>query len=269
MSLAAQALATLMCASLIREAAKVYRWPWLALCLGLFLMTLRRANQCLDIYHGSSVNLIDAYLSLPISILLFGGVIGLNRLLSARKLHIDLLTKLAAHDPLTGALSRTEIFYRINEEIKRAERYDHTFAVLEFDIDHFKAINDQYGHHVGDEILAGLVGLCKATLRSADLIGRIGGEEFVVLLPETNFAKAQEIADRLRLKIANTEQQTSAPVPIKVTVSIGVALVEPSKNRETSASALLQELINEADHAMYQAKQYGRNRIAVCQHTCV
>ena len=130
------------------------------------------------------------------------------------------------------------------------------------DIDHFKNVNDQYGHHVGDEVLANLVRHSQEAIRSIDTVGRIGGEEFLILLPETEAKGAAQIAERLREYIANTVNITSAAKPINITISIGAAIFKPDENLEMERGIALNELMNKADLAMYQAKNEGRNRVA-------
>jgi diguanylate cyclase (GGDEF)-like protein len=130
------------------------------------------------------------------------------------------------------------------------------------DIDHFKNVNDQLGHHVGDEVLINLVRHSQEALRSIDTVGRIGGEEFLILLPETEAEGAAQIAERLRQHIANAINDTSAPIPVKITISVGVTIFNPNKNPGMARGIALNELINKADLAMYQAKNEGRNRVA-------
>ena len=160
-------------------------------------------------------------------------------------------------------MSRTEILYRVYTEIDRSRRNKHSFALLEMDIDHFKNVNDQFGHHIGDEVLAGLVRHSKETLRSIDTIGRIGGEEFLILLPETNAVGAVQITERLREHIANIIIETGSPRPITITVSVGITIFNPNENTGMARGIVLNELMKKADLAMYQAKNTGRNRIAI------
>jgi diguanylate cyclase (GGDEF)-like protein len=127
---------------------------------------------------------------------------------------------------------------------------------LFFDIDHFKRINDEHGHMIGDEILRGIAQVCMKHLRTDDILGRFGGEEIVILLPETKLEDARIIAERLRQLIAHTPIDTEVG-PIPTTISIGVALVE------RSTSATIKQLLSRADRAMYLAKQKGRNRVII------
>ena len=221
----------------------------------------RRIGPIFHIFESGHYNLLDALLSLPISGFLLLGVLGLRKLLLKADNNQLILETLAQHDPLTHSLSRTEILYRVSEEINRSRRNKHSFALLEMDIDHFKNVNDQYGHHVGDEVLLNLVRHSQEAVRSIDTVGRIGGEEFLILLPETEAEGAAQIAERLREHIANTANDTSAPTPIRITISIGVAVFNPNENPGMARGIALNELMNKADLAMYQAKNEGRNRV--------
>jgi diguanylate cyclase (GGDEF)-like protein len=223
----------------------------------------RRIGPIFHIFESGRFNLLDAVLSLPISGFLLLGVLGLRKILIKVDDNQLVLETLAQFDPLTNSLSRTEILYRVSEEIDRSRRNKHSFALLEIDIDHFKNVNDQFGHHVGDEVLADLVKHSKDTLRSIDTIGRIGGEEFLILLPETSVEGATQFAERLRENIANMVNETSSPTPIKITISVGVTIFDPNMNPLVERGIVLNELMNEADLAMYQAKNQGRNRVAL------
>jgi len=263
LALIAQAWATIACAILVRHTSRVYRWAWLFLCLGLGLMAVRRFISLARINEAGIFEWWDAILSITISILLLIGVVGLKRLLTSKDITIDLLKTLSAHDPLTGCLNRVEISHRLSNEIERARRSQHPIAIFEFDIDHFKFVNDQYGHQVGDEVLIALVKKTKEVLRTNDLLGRIGGEEFLVVLPESNEDQAKEIAMRLCHYIAHTHFVTSAPNPIQITISIGVAHLQPIDRLTIDQRRCAEQIIQLADVAMYAAKHNGRNQVAV------
>jgi len=157
---------------------------------------------------------------------------------------------LASHDSLTDALTRRNLTEACHQELERCKRHGRMMSLLLIDIDHFKAINDQYGHQAGDQALVLFVQTVTTLLRSADAIGRLGGEEFVVVLPETTLDVAQVVAERIRRKVADL------PVPESFTVSIGVTT---NQGGDDTVEALLAR----ADRAMYQAKQDGRNRVAL------
>ena len=262
LSLLCQVFASLISLSLFRHSATIYRWGWLFLAIGLSLMIGRRISPIFHVFESGRFDLLDAILSLPISGFLLLGVLGLRKLIIRSENNQLMLETLAQHDPLTNSLSRTEILYRISEEIDRSRRNKHTFALLEMDIDHFKNVNDQFGHHVGDTVLANLVRHSQEAIRTIDIVGRIGGEEFLILLPETGADGAAQIAERLREHIANTTNETSALTPIRITISIGIAIFNPDDNPRMSRSIALNELISKADLAMYLAKNEGRNRVS-------
>ena len=223
----------------------------------------RQINPLINLYDSGQYDLVDAFLSLPISGFLLLGVLGLKGLLLRAENNESTLALLTQLDPLTNSFSRSEVLYRISEEIDRSRRNQHVFALMEMDIDHFKKVNDQFGHQVGDEILVSLVRHAKDVLRSIDTVGRIGGEEFLILLPETSLEEALRLAERLRMHIAKATHHTSTPSPVQITISIGITIFNPSKKLITERGILLNELIKEADEAMYEAKNSGRNRVTV------
>ena len=162
-------------------------------------------------------------------------------------------------DPLTGIYNRRYLERRLTDEIARANRYGMPLSVLLIDIDHFKRVNDIYGHQVGDLVLEGMAQLIATTLRTTDIVARYGGEEIMVIAPSTPVKTATELAERLRKVIENA----SFEVPIEldcdisalgVTVSIGVACIGPRIKD-------MQDLIQSADKALYRAKSEGRNRV--------
>jgi diguanylate cyclase (GGDEF)-like protein len=162
---------------------------------------------------------------------------------------------LALTDPLTGLQNRRSLFELGRVEFSRADRMERDFSCMMLDLDHFKNINDTYGHPVGDQVLKEFAYRCKCSLREIDLVGRYGGEELIILLPETNRDVAMHVADRLRQSIAATPIQVNGN-EIPITVSIGVATRDEN-------TAHLETLIARADQAMYIAKHKGRNRVAI------
>jgi diguanylate cyclase (GGDEF)-like protein len=175
----------------------------------------------------------------------------MNRLESARAM----LNHLATVDPLTNAFNRRYFFDRAQVELELAKLRKSRTSILLLDIDHFKKINDTYGHTVGDQILIGMVTLCQGNLREMDTLARLGGEEFVILLPETDLVEARHIAERLRRTLEHTPIHTDAG-PLRVTISIG-ALSHPTSDDDLPVHKLVQR----ADQAMYRAKRSGRNRV--------
>jgi diguanylate cyclase (GGDEF)-like protein len=254
-----QLFAAYICCTLIFKIAGVFRWAWICLTIGLTLMLSRRIFPAIEIYTTGNYTLIDAVFALIISVFLSGGIFGIAKLIETEKNKNDALSLLSALDPLTNCLSRTEIFSKIADEIDRTLRTGNTFSILEIDIDHFKDVNDRYGHQVGDEVLISLVKSIAESLRNVDILGRIGGEEFLIALPETGEIEALQVAERIRTHIANTPQRTSLHEPLKITVSIGVTTLNIATSLGTNKHELLHELVHIADQAMYLAKNSGRN----------
>ena len=163
---------------------------------------------------------------------------------------------LAVTDALTGAYNRRYLSEYLPKEFSRSRRYRHPLATLACDIDHFKRINDTYGHGVGDEVLQAFVSRAVSVLRvNADWIARSGGEEFTIVLPETDLATASKVGDRIRHVISNTSFDTAAG-PVGITVSVGVSSIEPTNDVTASANDLLQT----ADQCLYMSKHAGRDR---------
>jgi diguanylate cyclase (GGDEF)-like protein len=162
---------------------------------------------------------------------------------------------LAITDPLTGANNRRELYELGEREFARSKRYKHILSAMMVDIDKFKKVNDTYGHTIGDQILIQLTGRVRANIRDIDILGRYGGDEFVILLPETGLESARQVAERLRVAISGTPFQTDAGL-ISVTASIGVSTFS-GKMRG------LETLIDNADVAVYSAKEAGRDQVGV------
>jgi diguanylate cyclase (GGDEF)-like protein len=165
------------------------------------------------------------------------------------------LQQIAKQDSMTGALTRRGFFAEVEREFRRAGRYDRPSTLIVIDVDHFKSINDRYGHPAGDAVLVSIANTCMATMRRSDVFGRIGGEEFGLLLPETHAEEAREAAERIRHMVESTIVQVGG-VEVRATVSMGVA-PRPATT-ETVATWFA-----EADIALYEAKQFGRNRVVV------
>ena len=157
---------------------------------------------------------------------------------------------LASHDSLTNALTRRNLTEVCQQELERCKRHGRAMSILLIDIDHFKAINDNFGHQAGDRVLVQFVSAVNILLRRADAIGRLGGEEFVVVLPETSTEVARVVAERIRAQVAHLES------PAGFTVSIGV-----TTNRVGNDS--VDALMARADRAMYQAKEQGRDQVVL------
>ena len=166
------------------------------------------------------------------------------------------LEQLAQTDPLTQLLNRRALTERISAEMERALRYDATLALLMIDLDHFKKVNDSYGHLVGDDVLRDVGQLLLETIRGSDIVARYGGEEFLMLLPETDDTGAEAFAERIRLAVQQHPFNGGAGgTALALTASIGVA-VYPAARIES-----VEDLLARADAALYRAKADGRNRV--------
>lgn len=163
------------------------------------------------------------------------------------------LQRLACVDELSGVSNRRHLMERAEAERVQAERLDTPLTMLMLDVDHFKSINDRHGHSAGDRAIRAVGRACRDGLRAGDLAGRYGGEEFVVLLPETALTAAAALAERLRERIAGIEIEGREGVPFALTVSIGLT--------EFRRGQRLEDFIAAADGALYRAKMLGRNRV--------
>ena len=186
------------------------------------------------------------------------------RLKAARRI-LDLetsLKKLALHDQLTGAYNRGYLDRQLSKEIQRSWRYSHPLSIIICDIDHFKAVNDRYGHQAGDQVLKEFVSLINRSIRNEnDWVARYGGEEFVIVLPETHPGGCEIVAERIRSLIAATAVVVQGGA-VAVTVSFGAITIEnTSKIEEMTMDAIL----GKADECLYRAKETGRNRIVAVQ----
>jgi diguanylate cyclase (GGDEF)-like protein len=166
----------------------------------------------------------------------------------------DQLAELAITDALTGLYNRRYLDQLLDREFARAKRYQRPLACLLLDIDHFKAVNDTHGHQVGDRVLVLLGEVLRKTLRNTDVPARFGGEEFMVLAPETNAEAGVIVAERLRTRIAEESAAAGGGIP-RITVSIGIATTQ---HEQASSSG---ELVRLADEGLYRAKNAGRNRV--------
>jgi len=179
----------------------------------------------------------------------------IGRLLSELEEKNRELQELAYYDPLTGLPNRRFFFEHASLIFEEVKRYEKPLSLLVMDIDHFKKINDTYGHDVGDLVLKTFAGVLRGIVRQSDICARFGGEEFVVLLPNTDLEGAKVLAERIRTAVAKNMVEHGSIV-IVFTVSIGI-----SQYRKGMQS--IDELIKEADIALYRAKEGGRNRVEV------
>jgi len=210
-------------------------------------LTASTSNE--DEEHGLEIGAVD-FIRKPISAQIVrtraSNILKLQA--ATRKLEL-----LASTDSLTGAFNRRHFMETGNNEIRRSERYDHPFTVLMLDIDHFKAVNDTHGHGVGDDALKKTVEVIQQTLRGEDTLGRLGGEEFAVLLPETNMSRAALLAERIRFAISEIIIDTPTG-PLTFTMSIGVS-------QGTEGDTKIDDVLKRADAGLYKAKEQGRNQV--------
>jgi diguanylate cyclase (GGDEF)-like protein/PAS domain S-box-containing protein len=176
---------------------------------------------------------------------------------TAQKHLEEQLRELATCDSLTGAANRRHFYELMHAERERALRGGHRLSLCLFDVDHFKSINDQHGHVAGDHALSAIAQAAKSQLRVNDALGRLGGEEFAILLPDTDQAGALVLAERVRAAVERAVVPSGEPAgergAIRVTVSLGVA--------ELRADEPMESLLKRADRALYAAKDHGRNRV--------
>ena len=186
-----------------------------------------------------------------------------QELLARVKVHAELqqykkaLKKLASLDELTGLDNRRFFLEKAEMELMRVQRYKRSLSVMIYDLDNFKNINDTYGHPFGDKVLKKVADITKDTFREVDMFGRLGGEEFAVMVPETNLQGAIIAAERFRKAIDLMEVETDDGEMVQVSISIGLSMY-PSNGCD------LNTLIKGADVALYQAKKNGKNQFSVC-----
>jgi diguanylate cyclase (GGDEF)-like protein len=267
----AREIRRLMLADMV-EIGYMYKGRWRHIVEGFAAAGLVKADMPLDdfIFDPDAkpdltwlyIGFAGALLVCAVSAWLIARFAGLNRKLkqeiAGRRLLEDELRRLATTDSLTGLFNRRRIQEAVEREVERSRRHGHSMALLAVDLDHFKHINDAFGHGVGDRALQLFADICRLCLRSVDSVGRLGGEEFAVLLPETDVAGALSVAERIRAETAEAAAaETDMP---DFTVSIGVVAL-------TDADADIETLFVRADRAMYRAKAAGRNCVAGADET--
>ena len=174
-----------------------------------------------------------------------------------KKLLAEELKAIATIDSLTGVYTRRQLLEFGENELKRFHRTGYSLCVLMLDIDHFKSINDAHGHLVGDRALKHFTEICKHSIRTTDILGRVGGEEFVLIMPDTNVDDALEVAERVRKNIANSVFcMDELCFDIKMSISAGLHVV-------TKEDLLFEQAMSKADKALYEAKGGGRNRVVI------
>ncbi len=201
---------------------------------------------------------IRRYCEFRVTPLREGKVLGYTyfvRDISEQKKMMQELNRMASYDPLTQVYNRRRLLEEAEKELLRAKRHYRCFSVLMMDLDHFKNVNDQYGHLAGDEVIRSVIQSCREIIRATDIIGRYGGEEFIIVLSETGWENACQIAECIRELIAGLEVPFHGEI-IRITVSIGVVAVLGSNDKIS-----IRDIINKADQALYQAKNNGRNQV--------
>ncbi len=176
-------------------------------------------------------------------------------------LNLERLKLIGLTDYLTGLSNRRYFEARCQEDVAHARRHNQPLVCMFLDIDHFKHINDTFGHLTGDKVLGEIARLIRQELRNGDIVARYGGEEFVVLMPQTTSSHAHDIAERIRAALASKPVQPLPGKTIPVTLSIGISAL-PEKHAASDAT-VAQEMLGGADAALYKAKQTGRNRIVI------
>ncbi len=228
-----------------------YRLAWLIVAFALVLMVQRRVAPLWRLNETAELSsMMDAIFGMLISLLILTGVYGVSQLLVGLKSTADT-------DELTGLMNRRSVLQSIHLEIERALRTHRPIAFLMYDLDHFKGVNDTYGHPAGDIVLRGIAKIATATFRKIDTIGRLGGEEFLVILPDSNQEEARAAAERFRNAVA-THKFVCGDQRIEITISIGVFVPDALTQTVT-----VQNVMDATDKALYAAKNSGRNCVVI------
>lgn len=182
---------------------------------------------------------------------------GIMRDVTKEKRAYDELERLARYDTLTGLLNRRSLLERLEEWLRHVHRYGGEFCVIMLDLDHFKRVNDDYGHQVGDRVLAQTAEVLRQGSRQTDIVGRYGGEEFLVVLPHTDCVGAGVVAERIRTRMERTAMDSGKGYTFEITVSLGIGARLDNDDVDS--------LVGRADRALYNAKKNGRNRVEVAE----
>ena len=246
-----QAVAALIALRQVGQVDDRNRLAWLIVALALVLMVERRMVPLWrHINAGEVSSMMDALFGMAISMLMVVGVYGVTELITGLKSKADT-------DELTGLANRRAALQVVRNEIERAKRTHRSIAFLMYDLDHFKLVNDTYGHTAGDLVLQGIADIALATFRQIDTIGRLGGEEFLVVLPECNQKEASVAAERFRSAVA-LKKFVAGEQRIEITISIGVFIPDALTHTVT-----VQNVLDATDQALYAAKNGGRNCVVV------
>ena len=184
---------------------------------------------------------------------------GIMRDITRQKRERDELQRLARYDTLTGLLNRRALIEKLDEWLRHVDRYRGRLCIIMLDLDHFKRVNDDYGHQAGDHVLSTTANVIGSCVRETDFVGRYGGEEFLVILPRTDMVGGRVVAERIRTQMENTRIDYDAAHALSLTVSLGVA--------ERSDGDGVDAIVGRADVALYRAKENGRNRVELADGT--
>ena len=257
-----QAISALLAISACKNSGR-YRYPWMLMSAVMMAVLIRQLGS------AKSSPLSSDLLSLEVTfnmLIWFGMMVSIftlkNIFLKLENQKID-LEALVKTDTLTGALNRAGIMFHLEQEFKRAHRTLKPVAILMIDIDHFKRVNDEYGHLTGDVVLQNLISHLHRSVREIDSIGRFGGEEFLVILPDTSTEQASVTAERFRKTIEQSTCAYANEEVIKITISIGISVYNPREYDPQKSQNRLQEYIRQSDLAMYKAKNSGRNCVVL------
>lgn len=218
-------------------------WALVAVALTLVLVS----NMTLwYLYSVSNFNVFTLIITIILETVLILSVIFLLK-------KVDNLSHQVVCDPLTNIYNRKYFMDTLENEIARAKRSEHNMAMILFDIDDFKLVNDNYSHYIGDQILINISHVVTKIIRQYDTFGRLGGEEFAIILPEIEEQDALDLCERIRIRV----EEVGFTRKIPVTISIGVALLEEYDDHH--------QLYQKSDEAMYQAKRSGKNKVVLFQ----
>lgn len=175
------------------------------------------------------------------------------------------LEKSSQTDPLTGVANRRHFDNQLKSETTRSARSSVECALILLDIDHFKRINDTFGHPTGDRVICALADLCVNQSRATDLVARLGGEEFAIILPDTNITDAKNLAERIRKHVEDVCVTSDAGEIVKWTISLGISALPVNKRSANTTEIVMEMFIHQADSALYEAKNKGRNQTVLSQ----
>jgi len=255
-SLLVQSLAAVVAVLQMRR-ARGYRVAWGAVALAVALSVLLRFGPLELALTTGIYDFFQALVSTLISLAMLLGLLGLRRVFADLERQQRRLETLAVTDALTGLCNRRYALERGAQELVRSARSGDPLALLMVDIDHFRLINERHGQAAGDALLVAVADVLRAGLRQIDVLGRMGGEEFLLILPSTDQAAALAIAERLRSRIAQLGVVLQGGERVGVTASFGVV----SGRVAGEVNSQLKELLMQADTALYVAKERGRNRV--------